>query len=764
MIMSKHLRGQKRKVRDNMAKNQNAYYKEIMESIAKYRKQGFGIDQLEEIRQGLEHGVKASVYADKDYVAVQMRQIRFGLEEGLDVTLYNDKRYDWFQMEEIRLGLKDGVDASIYAKPQFSYEVMRELRKALEDRIHLEKYAGVGAEMLRELHLAILDHQNIIPYIKAGYVPEQLSEIRRAMKEGCKIDPYLNTAYRGAAIREIVEGMEEGLNVKTYADVEYSWQQMREIRLGLEKRLDVTVYSKKLYSWQQMREIRIGLEENLDISVYKSMVHSATDMRKIRVKMEEQQKRYASLKMSGNGPEISDDLGEFCKTLPKNAVRFFVDPDKLKAYVYVGETAERLTKERLIGGLSEHKIVKGLDKGIINQLLGGKLRGEMVVVARGKLPVRGEDGYYESFISDREHNGVIVNKDGTVDYTKAALFVKVTAGQKLLFYHEAKPGKDGYTVDGAKLRAASGREKVRIKGRGFKLLEDNKTYLAEENGCAILEDSVLKVMPLLELGDTANLMGEVSYDGAVHITGDAGGNLHVIASGDIMVDGFIENAVLESAGDILVRKGANGNGVAKLVAGKTVMGRFFENTAIQAETIIANYFFRCNLYAEKVVRVSGMGGSIAGGSVYAGFSIEAGTVGNRNGIRTDIQLGYDKDRPGIDYSGQLGEIESQLTILNNALDEYKEKYPPEERNMMPIFLKIENAVYTKQQEKSDVEKLIAQQLEERKKAKQAYIKVYNMLYEGTNVTINNVVYSADTKKCVMIKNVAGRIVVQNLQG
>ena len=117
--MSKHLRGQKRKVRDNMAKNQNAYYKEIMESIAKYRKQGFGIDQLEEIRQGLEHGVKASVYADKDYVAVQMRQIRFGLEEGLDVTLYNDKRYDWFQMEEIRLGLKDGVDASIYAKPQF---------------------------------------------------------------------------------------------------------------------------------------------------------------------------------------------------------------------------------------------------------------------------------------------------------------------------------------------------------------------------------------------------------------------------------------------------------------------------------------------------------------------------------------------------------------------------------------------------------------------------------------------------------------------
>ena len=63
-----------------------------------------------------------------------------------------------------------------------------------------------------------------------------------------------------------------------------------------------------------------------------------------------------------------------------------------------------------------------------------------------------------------------------------------------------------------------------------------------------------------------------------------------------------------------------------------------------------------------------------------------------------------------------------------------------------------------------MEKLIAVQLEEWNKAMQAYIKVYIMLYEGTNVTINNVVYSADTKKCVMIKNVAGRIIVQNLQG
>ena len=82
--------------------------------------------------------------------------------------------------------------------------------------------------------------------------------------------------------------------------------------------------------------------------------------------------------------------------------------------------------------------------------------------------------------------------------------------------------------------------------------------------------------------------------------------------------------------------------------------------------------------------------------------------------------------------------------------------------MMPIFLKIENAVYTKKKEKEDVEALIKMQQEEKKKAKQAYIKVYNTLYEGTTVTINNVVYNADTKKAVMIKNIASRIIIQGL--
>ncbi len=752
-----------------MAKMQNTYYKTILEKIAEYRKQGFGNDQLDEIRQGFEHGVNASVYADKEYFAVQMRQVRFGLEEGLDVTLYNDRKYDWFQMEEIRLGLKDGVEASIYADPKYSYEVMRELRKALKDNIHLEKYAAVGAEMLRELHRAILDKQNIMPYIKAGYVPEQLQEIRHAMKQGCHIDPYLNTAFRGAAIREITEGLEEGLDVTGYARTEYSWQQMREIRLGLEERLDVTIYSKELYSWQQMREIRLGLEAHLDVEQYKSMIHSAADMRRIRLQMEQELSADAepadgTEDLAEEVPDTPEHLEEYCRNLSAEAVRFFMDPDRMKAYVYAGSQAAPMSKDQLIAELTKYKIRKGLDGEVVNALMKGKLGGRLVVLAQGKEPVNGEDGYYESFIGDYETQGIRELEDGSRSYEDAYLFQKVYAGQKLLVYHEAKPGTDGYKVDGTVLRAVNGAEKHHIKGRGFHLLDDKKTYISEENGCASFRDTNLVVTHLLELETASNVMGDITYNGSVYIKGDASGNIHVKATGDIVVEGFVESALLESERSILIKKGANGNGEAQIIAGGTVMGRFFENASIHAERIISNYFFRCNLYAVNEIEVTGQGGSLAGGRIYAGHRIDVATVGNRTGIETNIRLGYD-DRVTDEnnYPEQLKEADSQLKILMNAMEEYKKSYPPEVRNSMPVFLKVENAIYTKEKERKDILDNIEQQKREKAEYQKAYMNVYQMLYEGTTVAINNAIYSGETKQNVMLRNVASRIVIQQIK-
>ena len=745
-----------------MSEKINVYGNNLADIIAEYRKQDFVNDQLHEIRLGLENGVDVSRYADKEYFAVQMRQLRFGLEEGLDISLYNSKQFDWFQMEEIRLGLKVGIDAASYADPKYSFEVMRELRKALEDNIHLERYAQVGAEMLHELHRAILDRQNIMPYIKQGYVPEQLTEIRRAMRHGCDIDQYLNKLYRGVAIREITEGLERGLDVSVYANTEYSWRQMREIRIGLEKRVDVSVYAKELYSWQQMREIRIGLEEKLDVDVYKSMMYSASDMKKTRRKLEQEQKKYVEFIKTSQQDEIPEDIEKYCRKIYAKKFHVLVDPDKMKAYAFLGSEAT-IPKESEIRRIVESANVRcGIDNNIVNGFVQGKIKDELVVIARGKLPTMGKDGYYECMIKRDSDRGIKTLENGSLNLKDAFLFTKVSERQKVLIYHEAEKGINGYAVDGSELVAVEGRELGTVKGRGFRLLEDGRTYISEEDGCAKFDGSRLEITPLLEMSEASNVSGEVNFNGCVHIKGDVTGNCTIKATEDIVVEGFVDNAVLECGGNMLIKKGSNGSGTAKLTAGKTVMGKFFENISVNGENIQGNYFFRCNLYAVRTIKTYGKNGGIAGGNIYAGMGIEAGSVGNKNEIATSLRLGFDSSQEDNSAQEALKEIDSQLVILNNAMEQYKKIYPAEVRNTMMVYLKIENAIYTKELEKKAALDEIEQRNMDKQEHKAAYLKIFGMLYEGTVVAINNAVYSSGTLRAVMLKNETSQMKIYHI--
>lgn len=48
--------------------------------------------------------------------------------------------------------------------------------------------------------------------------------------------------------------------------------------------------------------------------------------------------------------------------------------------------------------------------------------------------------------------------------------------------------------------------------------------------------------------------------------------------------------------------------------------------------------------------------------------------------------------------------------------------------------------------------------------KKAYIKAEILLYEGTNVTINNVVFKPDTSEGIILKNQLGYIQTYNVGG
>ena len=707
--------------------------------IEKYKAQGYSDYQLEEIRLGLDEGLDVSQYARIDYLAIQMRQIRFGLEEKLDVSWYAGRSFDWFQMEEIRIGLEKGLDVSCYAKEKYSYEVMREIRKGLEDGIELERFAAVGAEFLRELHKAVKDKQNILPYIKAGYDPEQLAEIRHAHNNGCKIDQYLNTSYRGIAIREIWKGLKNGVDVSIYAKPEYSWMQMREIRLGLENRVDVSVYAKVLYSWEQMREIRIGMQNKIDISKYKSMVHSAADMRKIRKSMEQEQidaeaEYELERKQHDHGIDriSAAQYNEVKQAVESSAdtqtVRVVISEDKKKAFMYIESDTVRLTKEAIERELERNGVVAGIDKALIDEIASGGRRGEVVTIAERELPVKGADGYYQ-FLFDR------IKPDEEIDFENISWYTNTHRGQPLAIYHAAEPGKPGHLVDGTEIPASSGKDIPVLKGEGFTLLGDKKTYIAEIDGCVAIRNKSLFVERLLVLSGDNAVTDNIDFNGCIYIKSDVHTRVRIHATGDIVVDGSVSGASLSCLGNIFIRGGVDGDGEAFVTAVGYVIGKYFENVTIEAADIISNYYMKCAIKASDSIKAYS---KICGGVVYAGKKIETVDIGNRNGAFTKVTLGNVRQQNvQHKFRQDMEEMDKQIRLLNEALDDMKNRFEPEVLNTMPMFLKLENAIFTKETEKKSLISSMAEVTRQQQQLNNAVLRIKGMMYDGTSVEIND---------------------------
>lgn len=713
----------------------------------------FGADQQQEIKEGIEEGIDVSVYAKPELYAIQMRQIRLGLEKGLPVEAYASDRYDWFQMEEIRLGLEHKIDIKKYADPAVPFETMRQIREGLEYGIDLSAAKKFPAGALRELRIAACEGIDIRKYIKAGYDEEQLKQIRTALEEGLDIDPYINPTQRGASIREIVLGLEKNLDVKAYVSDSMNWQQMRELRKGLEHRIDITVYDNSLYSWQQMREIRLGLENHIPVEQYKSFMYTANEMHKRRLKLMQDAREHTGHVSSEEAKQQYDDFV------------LLIDSKQMEAFILVSETGIRIPREKIMEALSDKNITYGIDEEAINDIEKDGTHDTMITVARGRQPEAGKDGWYEFLFDTDVKKHPKLNDDGSVDYKHVKWFEIVRKGQKIAIYHKAEPGTPGCRVTGEEFRGITGREIPPVKGRGFSILPDGVTYVADIDGKVEYKDGVLEVTSVLVLDEVNRATGDINFNGSVYIRESIGEGAVVRAVKDIMVDGFIEAAELEAGGDIILREGANAGGRGYIKAHGDVMGKFFENACIEAGgSIKANYCLNSNIVAGQNIIISGKFGMLTGGNSYAGKTIESYNIGNAAGIATSLSIGKPDNLAARmkNVEERMKSVSRELQMLNNIYDEFREKMEPEIRNANPVYLKVENAIYTKDKEMSELKALKEQIIKTEELYERGKVVVNGTIYQGTTVYIKGLRWDARTARNINIrKNGDGISVYRN---
>lgn len=684
-------------------------------------REGYNKDQVNEIVDGQMAGVDVSIYAKKNFLAIQMRQIRLGLIDGLDVTEYAHDFYDWFQMEEIRKGLAAGINIEKYAAPSVTYDRMKQVREGLIEGIDLSPHIRLDAEILRVLRHAIRDNADISEFMADGYEARELEEILYAIRAGLDVRPYIHKSMYAEALHEIVCGLEDNLDVTRYNDVMLNWRQMQEIRIGLKHRLDVSYYCNRLYSWQQMREIRLGLEEGLDVSRYNAFLFSHSKMKQIRESMRKAENNPQELPVM---PQKKGGAEEFS---------LIVSEDEMEVYLCVYDRIPQ--REDVYRALQERGVVQGILDEAIEKLLSGP--NQTGLVAEGVRPTRGADGYYEYFIRIDEKKYAKILEDGTADYTDVQWFAIVEKKQKLAVYHDAEIGECGCTVTGKSVPGRKGREKGVLTGSGIRLLADGRTYAADMDGRAELGESYLNVTKLLIIDELTLLTGSIYFDGSVYVRGNVGSGTRIKASGDILVDGIVENAQLEAEGSILLKGGADG--AEYIHAGIDIAAKFFKNTLVAAGgSIQSNYSIDSELSAGNRIHMIGAKSAVIGGVAQAQLLIDVHDAGSPDHSETMVccELLEKAKQLAEELEQERSSGNKEMRMLLNAQADYKWKYPPHVRNTMEVYIKLENAISVKNKEMRAVLDKHAKLQRLKEQVAQAKIIIRGNVYSGVDAVID----------------------------
>ncbi len=181
------------------------------------------------------------------------------------------------------------------------------------------------------------------------------------------------------------------------------------------------------------------------------------------------------------------------------------------------------------------------------------------VVARGRLPVNGEDARLRLDIACGAQAGE-EQGDGQMDFRERNLFIEVDEGQLLATRIPATAGLAGVNVYGQPVAQQAGKDLVLKTGEDVHVdAVSGEVRAAIAGVLSATGDSGVKVTAKLTIsGDIDFQTGNVRSRDAVEISGTVRPGFVVSAGGNVVVGGTVEAATVECGGNVLVRGGISG--------------------------------------------------------------------------------------------------------------------------------------------------------------------------------------------------------------
>ena len=302
-------------------------------------------------------------------------------------------------------------------------------------------------------------------------------------------------------------------------------------------------------------------------------------------------------------------------------------------------------------------------KSFLHKLSYGEPRLVKMMVARGVDPITGIKAYNKLLIDLNQKVGTM-REDGSIDYHELDKFIRIKKGQVIGEAVQQVKAIPGLDVFGRDIPVDTIENTNYMFGKN--ITRKGNEFISEVEGVLLMDLRKVEVSELLYIsGDVDFHQGNIEFSGTVQVAKSVLPGFSIKAGGDVIVEGHVDDAVIQAGGNVTVKKGIiSQTGKTVIEAKGSVQSKYAMDALITAEKdiIIEEYASNCKLIAYESIALTSKKGQLIGGDATAKFKVEAINLGSVAENPTKITVGKDQT------------IETELKSIMKELDESSQEY------------------------------------------------------------------------------------------
>ena len=341
------------------------------------------------------------------------------------------------------------------------------------------------------------------------------------------------------------------------------------------------------------------------------------------------------------------------------------------------EGGDQITYEAAKEKAAKAGVVHGLDEQTLETVLAEKFYGREYVIAKATPQQDGREGRIVfHFNTDVKTARPKLTAEGKVDYKALDLFEPVSEGQLLVTREPATAGTPGMTVRGKEIKQKPGKDVTLPKVKNAVVNGEKTEIHAELSGLVNFVNGTVTVSSVYNVeGDCGISVGNIDFDGSVHITGNVVRGHEIRATGDVIIGGVVEASSIIAGGNVEVKRGMQGMDRGRIEAEGSITMLYIERgTAVAGGNVVIDASIHSIIEAGASIYAKGKRGSIFGGRAIAAGDIVANSIGSISHMQTEVEVGaMPRRRARMTFlEGETERLWGEMKKLD-ALDVYLEK-------------------------------------------------------------------------------------------